>query len=186
MPQPDKRHKFTREETLRGVLASANIRSPKKAFHYAKALERVKQEGRWIDILKSILASPVASGTLVYLIVITLEKAQQSTSAPKTKISSGNIATSLGQEIQSVFGGVLTGGASASAISEALTGPFGGLLQIVVSSTSFDLTALKAAIILYIASGGNLPGILQSSSSAITSIMSTLGAAAPAAVAAVG
>jgi hypothetical protein len=203
--RPRGKHVFTRADTLLGAATSRAKRSYKEKLNYAKKLQKLALDEKWFDLARGVLASPVAAGTVSYLAVLAIEQISKKIAAaemtlatppgspPATPPAPPSILQSLEKDLSGLLTGAITGTGSvvssisgtSQAILGALSGPMGGLLQIALSGTATDLTALKIAILLYIASGGNLAGLLSSSSSAFSSIASAIGGIAPVAAAAV-
>lgn len=199
--RPRVKRQFTREETLLGVATSRLRRSAKEKLKFAKKMAKLTEHEKWIPLAQTALSSPVIAGTAAFFLVSAVEKlqssiqsAQQTTSTPPNP---ANQPVGYGTPIQPLvqlenffasitFGLVKPIGTpnqvkmgAAGAIEtglqnnpiNALAAFFGG---------NFDYTALKAAILLYIASGGNLAGLLSSTGGILSSLLKPAAVAAEA------
>lgn len=135
-----------------------------------KAL-RLEEKKQWLQLLQNALASPVLSGVAAYFIVDIVEKAVVALSTPSStttqKTPQQQALSSFWGNFQKVFGTEMNVffnqfglGAIASGTTNSL---FAGTL---------DYTALKAVILVYIASGGNLAGLLSSGGNIISNLLS--------------
>lgn len=133
----------------------------------------VMEQKNIVELAKTAMQSPVLAGTGAFLIVSAVQSAVTASQAAGQPAHSGTPSNPL-----SVFLSVFEGG-----LSNAL-GPLGGLintgvnvatgsgnLQGILSNLDFD--ALKLCILIYIASGGNLAGLLQSSSGLLGGLLNS-------------
>jgi hypothetical protein len=153
-------------------------RTRRQELSFRKKLAKLEEKKELISLLKSALASPVISGLVAYDIVLLQEKLMSQvpqgsggTNSPSTASSSNPIASFLETFAKDflVGTGILTQ-STVNTISSLTSTPY-----------ALDFTALKTVILVYIASGGNLPGILQSSSSLLTTALQGIGIGATAA-----
>jgi hypothetical protein len=169
------KHKFTAEESHRGASASVQVR--KADVKLGKAKLSMQERLAWLELAKAAIAQPVISGSLAYFAVGAVEgiinTAKNATTTPAPQQSLGSLLSSLLSGWNPISGIAGPG----SDLNNIVTGDLGTLLA------AADLEALKVAIILYIATGGNLVGLLQSSGGAFSGLMTKI---LPAVAAAVG
>jgi hypothetical protein len=143
---------------MRGVAASRAVRTMRKSANVEKALLKLGIKGEseklLFETIRNFVSTPVGSGILAYLAVSAIE---QLVAPPKvaaqdpTKNPTVNAVYNYAQSVIGIYEKVLP------------LGQLGGLLGNTLSGNlSADFTALKIAIIVYIASGGNLAGLLSS------------------------
>ena len=157
------RHVLTAAEGMRGANASKAVRSLKKHFHYEKALKKLGIEGataaELIKVLQVALSSPVISGTIAYGAVAIVENLVKQSSPSQQQQQSTQTTNDLLKTLANLLPTnwnplqALASGANA------------------LGDLGIDFIALKTAIILYIASGGNLAGLLTSSGNVLSTLL---------------
>lgn len=156
------KHHLTMADTMKGANASKAVRSLKKRFHFEKALKKLGIEGvttvEIIKLLGASMTSPVVAGTGSYLLVALLEMLTNSYYA--------STATAQQRKMNSDVSNVIN--LITSSLPPGLSQAFGlgaGLSQSQLAGgnpLTVDFYALKGVILVYIASGGNLAGLLGS------------------------
>lgn len=137
-------------------VARAKSGSTKRAaLKLQKFLAKIGIEKEYIDAFLRGLSSPVVAGVTMYLLLMALErltnavysvnKTQQQTAAQNTI---QQLIQSISSGLPPVLGNVFGFGASLTTAS-ASGNPF-----------ALDFVALKAAVIIYITTGGNLAGLV--------------------------
>lgn len=168
----------------------AQLRLQKKAL----AIQAAAASG---EIIKTALQSPVMSGTIAFLGVHFLENSIKAGALAKSTPSpSGNtVDQRIGQTntqppnlgsplawwtwFTSLIGGFTPfgaqGGAALGNLASTAIGGVPNAANLFDIFKNLDFAALKAAILLYIASGGNLAGLLQSSGGLIGGFIKSAG-----------
>lgn len=155
-------HHLTQEDSRKGAAASQAVRSMKKKFHYEKMLKKLGIEGATVaEILHTFQAamqSPIVAGTVSYLGVAGLEMLTNSYYSTTQTMQQKQ----ANKDVSSIIN--LIGSALPPGLSQAFS--FGGTFANSAATSNNPLTvdfyALKGAILVYIATGGNLAGLLGS------------------------
>lgn len=191
---------WTRAEANRMSKASVKVRRAQLRLQ-KKALSIEEKRGM-IELTKTALQSPVLAGTAAFLTVHWLEGASHAAAAAAAATGSpvGNTADqraagqppsgmsflqAAGGDWLKALGAFFAAGKGSTFVLGAAPGtPAGNLLGGAANAaggTLFDLfknldyAALKTVILLYIASGGNLAGLLQSSGGVVEGLIKGLG-----------
>lgn len=161
VPSSPNKHHLTQADSIKGSVASKAVRSMKKKFHYEKMLKKLGIEGATIEqILKTFqtaMLSPVVAGSTMYLVVAGLEMLTnsyyQTQQTQKQKDFNSDVSSVLNLITASLPPGLSQAfGFGATAATGGGTG----------NPLTIDFYALKGVILVYIASGGNLAGLLGS------------------------
>jgi len=158
------KHVFTPSETRLGVESSKAVRSLKKKYQYEKTIKKlglkgITEEGVF-KLLTAAVSSPVLAGVIAFGAVVAVEKLIP---PPVNSGSSGQTQTSnaILQTIESFIPGFNTWNPIQGVLSGAQA----------ITDLGLDFLALKTAIILYIASGGNLAGLLTSGGGLVSNLL---------------
>jgi len=151
------RHILTREEQLRGNRVS-NL-TKKEDVRLRKKVLKLETQKAWLDIAKTALANPAVAGTLMYFAVDLLEKFELSMlKNPTAPTSPADIITQIQTAISNLF---FTQGGQVSFINNLLNN------SAVIQG---EFAAVKAALLVYIGSGGNIAGTIASAASLVSAI----------------
>ena len=171
-------------------MSSASVKVRRTQLRLQKKALQIQSAAQQGELLKTALQSPVLAGTMAFLGVHFLETVVLA-AASKPKQAVGNTAdqkaASLGSKSTFNFLGVLINPQTVlGQLEAAIQGGTGSLAQggsaggvdLASIFTRLDFEALKLVILIYIASGGNLAGLLQSASgqAAIGGFLSKVGA----------
>lgn len=195
MANPNPKNRFTSET---GKAASRLSKSTARYLKRAdKDLAKLKlaglTESNVMDLLKGALTQPVIVGLIGYATVnqmptlfSAIGKSSSSSSTTGTAGSSGTstVLNVTGNPIIDFFSGLvsslLTGGKATTTGNVGGTGIGGtGIGYNIVSD--IEIAALKGALLLYIASGGNLAGVLTAAGGPLSDALKALVPAAEAA-----
>lgn len=138
--------------------------------HFEKRLRKkelaIQERAQLLDLARSAFASPVISGVVAYGIVSVVEKLFEKT---QTTAPAGQ-PTPQQNELRALLKGL-------SQFLPTNWNPIGGAVtstEAVSALAGIDFIALKGAIIIYIASGGNLAGLLASGSNLLSTLPGVL------------
>jgi len=150
--------KFDSEQGKRAsVIANkakrAELRLRKKALN-------IEQEAQFMRLLEAGMKSPVIAGTIAFFVVSAVEAG--------TNVVKGLNGEDTSTDKKATGKNLITW-------IEGNFNPLAGTENLITALQGLDFTALKAAIIAYIASGGNLAGLLTSVGGTATSVISALG-----------
>lgn len=178
MGNPNPKHKFTSETAKEAAKLSRTVR--KKGDTLQKKLARMQLEGITLEqlagVLKSVSSQPVLVGLAGYAIVNQFPQLFSSIKTTSTSTS----ATQTPQQVQqqglglifSIFPQLaqLNTSVKDAVFGASVTNAVTNGINTVVND--FEIGTLKAALILYIASGGNLAGVLSAASGPLSTIFS--------------
>jgi hypothetical protein len=124
-----------------------------------KKLTGLQIEG---EIAFALLSNPAVIGTVLYLIIDQMKPKPSGSQAPQIDILKG-----LSQSFGNVLGSISGLGSTVGSITSSLTP--GGVLT--TGGVLVTLEALQASLLIYIASGGNLAGVLTGASSIVSKLV---------------
>lgn len=165
----------------------------------AKKLKKLGSQEHWFDLAKTALTSPVIAGVASYGAVMAAEQlsnlifqfplTSSAPAMPKTETaqakSTQNILNILAQSLPPGLGDIFAFGSQQTfkliyGQPGQISGQLGEFVKTAggINPFNLDFVALKAVILLYIASGGNLAGLLTSGGGLISSLLKAAPAAA--------
>lgn len=168
-------HELTEAERSDGVRTSkTNAKERVKIARMNARTEKMKamamREAAWFHLAGQVVSNPAVIGTALYLAVGWLEKTSQ-----KSSTQTVTTTTESGPSIPSWLQGlvnIIPGG-------KQIEGDFSTITtDLTTIAADFGWDALKAALLAYIASGGNLAGVLTSGANILSSLPDILAAGA--------
>ena len=140
----------------------------------------IKDRQMWVDLVRSAAANPAVAGTVMYFVVLGVEGAMHAyaqANSPAQKAAAAANKDYLGAILDAFLSGFWLSFGHSTGVADVVTAGQSINRSIDDILKGLDLAALKLALILYIASGGNLAGILQSGGSLLTDLFKTAGMA---------
>lgn len=156
-------------------------RQRNREFKLRQRAMKLLENEKIYDLAKTAMQSPVLAGTGAFLLVHTIE------SASKSGALTSSIVKQQGQQPQqaqswfslfwSIFSNLAIPGTAIPGTGAAGLSISGAATTLTDALKNLDFSALKLVILIYIASGGNLPGLLQQSGGILTDALKSLGIA---------
>ena len=136
------------------------LRNRRAELRAVKRQQQIEKEKNVFELVKAAMQSPVLSGVLAFFMVSGIESLQSkastiSTTTVSTASTPKGIWGSFASDFEKFFNISAKNLIPGVAIIESITSNSNTLANV-------DYTALKAVILVYIASGGNLAGLLAS------------------------